>query len=180
MLFRSIAECPYEPREKNGGRLVWKDKSKAPLKKPYFNKKFPNKKSTPRTVLVAHEEYSSDDDDEEEEPTSEVAAIAIVSPSSSSLFESPNENSSTQNAKCLMAKLSEVSPSYPSKTINDDTDDASLTLEDGSTRLTRFMANLKGETIITGQSHFWCCYEGTTETIMENIYKHHELTINLR
>ena len=81
-----IAECPYEPREKNAGRLVRKDKSKTPNKKPFFNKKFPNKKSNSRIVLVAHEEYSSDDDDEEEESTSQVAAIAIASPSSSSLF----------------------------------------------------------------------------------------------
>ena len=39
-----IAECPYEPREKNDGRLVRKDQSKYPSKKPFFNKKFPNKR----------------------------------------------------------------------------------------------------------------------------------------
>ena len=84
-----IAECPYEPREKNAGRLVRKDKSKSPNKKPFFNKKFPNKK---RIVLVAHEEYPSDDDEEEakeEENPNQVDAIAIASSPSSSLFESP-------------------------------------------------------------------------------------------
>ena len=70
-----IAECPYEPREKNAGRLVRKDKSKTPNKKPFFNKRCPNKNPNSRIVLVAQEEYSSDDDDEEEEEsTSEVAA----------------------------------------------------------------------------------------------------------
>jgi hypothetical protein len=155
-----IAECPYEPREKNEGRLVRKDKSKVPYKKPFFNKKFPNKKSTPRIVLVAHEEYSSDDDDEEEEETSsQVAAIAIASPSSSSLFESPNENSSTRNAKCFMAKLSEVSPSLSTKTPNVNNDNASLSEVDDSTPLTCFMANLKGET----KMHF----EGLLEKYLE-------------
>ena len=87
-----------------------------------------------------------DDDDEEEETTSQVAAIAIASPSSSSLFESPNENTSTRNAKCLMAKLTEVSSSTSSKTPNANHDDASLSVEDNNASLTRFMANLKGET----------------------------------
>ena len=141
-----IAECPYEPREKNAGRLVRKDKSKSPNKKPFFNKKFSNKKS--RIVLVAQEECSSDDDEEEEESTSEVAAIAIASPSSSSLFESPNENAPTRNAKCLMAKATEVSSSTSSKTLDTMHDVASLCVEDKNATLNRFMANLKGETKI--------------------------------
>ena len=117
-------------QEKYGGRLVRKDKSKTPNKKPFFNKKFPNKKSNPRIVLIAQEEYSSDDDDDDEEEasTSEVAAIAIASPSPSSLFESPNENTSTHNAKCLMAKLTEVSSSTPSKT-QDTTPLSSIVLQ---------------------------------------------------
>ena len=63
---------------------------------------------------MAQEEYLSDDDEEEEESTSEVAALAIDSPSPSSLFESPNENTPTRNTKCFMAKATEVSPYLPS------------------------------------------------------------------
>ena len=39
-----IAECTYEPREKHAGRLVHKDKTKSPSKKPLFNKNFPQRK----------------------------------------------------------------------------------------------------------------------------------------
>ena len=56
-----IAECPYDPRDKNDGRLVRKDKPKYPSKKPFFNKKFPNKRSNSKIVLFDHEEYSSDE-----------------------------------------------------------------------------------------------------------------------
>jgi hypothetical protein len=33
-----IAECPYENREDHGGKLILKDKSKAPRKKPFVKK----------------------------------------------------------------------------------------------------------------------------------------------
>ena len=61
-------------------------------------------------MLLTQEEYSSEEDEEEEESTSEVAAIATTFTPSSSLFESPNENlSNNKEAKCFMAKASEVS-----------------------------------------------------------------------
>ena len=75
-----------------------------------------------------------------------MAAIAISSPSSSSLFESPNENTSSRDAKCFMAKLTEVSSPTPSKTPVATHDDSSLSIVDNSASLTHFMANLKGET----------------------------------
>ena len=130
-----IAKWPYESREKNAGRLVRKDKSKSPNKKPFFNKKFSKKK---RIVLVAHEEYPSDDDEEEENPN-QVAAIAIASSPPSSLFESPNENSSTRNAKFFMAKASEVSLSPSTKILETKHDTTSPSVEDKNDPLINFM-----------------------------------------
>ena len=85
--FHFVADCPWEKREDHGGKIVPKDKSKIPCKKPFF-KKNTSKKKSPRIVLVAEEEYSSEEG--EEETRSEVAAIAITSSPSPSLFESPN------------------------------------------------------------------------------------------
>ncbi|KAK1627339.1 hypothetical protein QYE76_001654 [Lolium multiflorum] len=110
-----IAQCPYEHRETNGGRLIPKDKSKdskgkdskAPNKKLY-NKSKKGKRPS-RIVLVTKEDYSSDEvesssDDEEEESSKEVAAIVTTNIPSSSLFESPNENPHIKNAHCFMAR----------------------------------------------------------------------------
>ncbi|KAK1618092.1 hypothetical protein QYE76_023609 [Lolium multiflorum] len=111
-----IAECPYENREDHNGRLIPKDKSKdskgkyskAPNKKFYNNKTKKGKRPS-RVVLVTREEYSSDEvesssDDEEEESSKEVAAIVTTNIPSSSLFESPNENTHIKNAHCFMAR----------------------------------------------------------------------------
>jgi hypothetical protein len=107
--YHFIKDCPYENREEHGGRLIPKDQSKLVQKKPIIKRK-PFFKKAPRIVLMTQEEYLSDDSDEEEEPTREVAVLAIVSTPSSSLFESPNENiSNNNNARCLMAKVTEVS-----------------------------------------------------------------------
>ena len=74
------------------------------------------------------EEYSTGDEDSEEDDdsSSEVVAIATTSTSTSSLFDSPNENLVNKNAHCFMARASEVSPSIPSSSIsmNDANDDA--------------------------------------------------------
>ena len=67
--FHFVAECPYEPREDHGGRLIPKNKgkdvketreTKAPHKKPFIKKKknFRSKKSG-RVVLIAEEEYDT-------------------------------------------------------------------------------------------------------------------------
>ena len=103
-----VADCPYEKREDHGGKLIRKDKSKSPLNKSFVKKK-------PQRVLVAHEEYFSDDEDGEEGGeivATATIAIAMESPSSSSLFNSPNENPHIIH-KCLMAKTTSVTP--PSK-----------------------------------------------------------------
>ena len=64
-----VAECPYQSREDNGGRLIFKDKSKAPRKKQFVKKNAPFKKQ-PKIVLVAQEEYSSGSEDEDEDDSS--------------------------------------------------------------------------------------------------------------
>ena len=82
-----IAECPYEKKKENGGKLVPKIRSKATHKKPF--KKNPNKKPS-RIVLLTQEEYSSgeEEDDEEETTTKEAANIAVTSSAPPSLFDS--------------------------------------------------------------------------------------------
>jgi hypothetical protein len=141
--YHFVAECPFENREHHGGKLVRKDKSKTPNKKPFFKKNATNKKP-PRMVLISQEEYSSGE--EEEETKSEVAAIAIASSSSSSLFKSPNENVSTSSARCLMAKANEVSsPSTPKGMSNVD-DPTSLKVKEEIVALDYFISNMQGET----------------------------------
>src|SRR5664279_4086102 len=141
--FHFVAECPFENREDHGGKLVPKDKSKIPRKKPFFKKNTSNKKPS-RIVLLTQEEYSSD---EEEETTTEVAAIAITSSPSSSLFESPNENVTNKSERCLMEKASEVSSTLTSisKTMNEMNDITSLKAKEEIVALDYFMANLQGE-----------------------------------
>ena len=68
-----VAECPYEKREDNGGKLIRKDKAKS----------FPNKNNfttkTPPKGLVAQEEYNEDDDDDAENgETVAMASVAIA------------------------------------------------------------------------------------------------------
>ena len=59
-----MAECPYEKRKDNGGKLVRKSVTNS-SSKPFADKnaRYPKKKPS-KVVLVAREEYS---DDEEEE-----------------------------------------------------------------------------------------------------------------
>ena len=63
---------------------------------------------------------------------------------SSSLFESPNENFSTNNARCLMAHVTEVSSSTP-KTMHDMNDQSSLVIKKELVAFDTFMTNLQGE-----------------------------------
>ena len=64
-----VAECPYEKREDNGGKLIRKDKAKSFPNKSNFTKK------TPPKGLVAPEEYNEDDEDGE---TVAMAYVAIA------------------------------------------------------------------------------------------------------
>jgi hypothetical protein len=82
-----ISQCPYENREDHGGKIIPKDKSKAPHKKT-FVKKNPTNKKTSKYVLVTGEEYSFGDADDQEDTSSEAAAIYIAPTPSTSLFES--------------------------------------------------------------------------------------------
>ena len=146
--FHYVAKCPYKNREEHGGRLIRKEASSSSPTKPYFKKFNPNKK-LPSKVLVVREEYmSGDESDEEETTTSEVAALAIASSTTPSLFESPNDNVTTKSATCLMAKLSEVSPSLPPKTMNEMHEFMSLRVKEENVALDFLMTNLQGESKI--------------------------------
>jgi hypothetical protein len=107
--FHFVAECPYEKREDHGGKLILKNKTKSPSKKPGGSKK-----KQPKFVFLTQEEYSRSESDEEETSTSEVATIVTTFTPPTSLFESPNEGSPIKNVKCLMAKAYEVSPTTSS------------------------------------------------------------------
>ncbi|KAK1633022.1 hypothetical protein QYE76_007337 [Lolium multiflorum] len=140
-----IAECPYENRELHNGRLIPKDKSKdtkgkyskAPNKKFYNNKTKKGKRPS-RVVLVTREEYSSDEvesssSEEDEESSKELAAIVTTNIPSSSLFDSPNDNSHIKNAHCFMASDLGV-------------DDASLKVKQEMLDFDDFILNLQGNT----------------------------------
>ena len=74
-----VADCPYEKREDNGGKLIRKDKTKSfPSKNNNFAKKVPQK------GLVAHEEYDSDDDDDDDTSGEGVATASVAIATSSS------------------------------------------------------------------------------------------------
>ena len=119
--FHFVAECPYERREDHNGRLVLKDKSKITKKKPFVKKKKFNKKQTKVVLLNKQEEYSTGEEDSEDDDdsSSEVAAIATTSTSTSSLFDSPNENLINKNAHCFLARASEDYASGGSKWVLD-------------------------------------------------------------
>ena len=67
-----VAECPYEKREDNGGKLIRKDKAKSFPNKSNFTKK------TPHKGLVAQEEYNEDDDDDADGETVAMASVPIA------------------------------------------------------------------------------------------------------
>ena len=103
-----VAECPYEKREDNGGKLIRKDKAKSFPTKSNFTKK------TPPKGLVAQEEYNEDDDEDGESVA--MASVAIATTPRVSLFDSSNESIT---ATCLMAKpTNEVTPNIKTTIIN--------------------------------------------------------------
>ena len=89
---------------------------------------------------MAREEYPSEDSEEDEEPTTKVATLAISSTPPVSLFETPNENLPTNNARCLMAHIIEVSSSAP-KSVPDIDDQTSLAIKE-LVAFDTFVANL--------------------------------------
>jgi hypothetical protein len=148
-----IADCPYEKREDNGGRLIPKNKTKLSAYKKFGKKNFPNKKVSTR-VLVSQEEYMSGGEEESEEEVVGVAAIATTSTPSTSLFDSPNENTANNSHKCLMAKASKAT--YSSRPISNSTislvdDEDSLKVKCEVVGLDEFMSNLEGATKV----HLW-------------------------
>src|SRR6266567_1082871 len=144
-----IANCHYEKREENGGRLIRKEKVK------FSNKNLPTKnsnnflnKKNPSRVLVVQEEYESGEDEVEEEPSRElvVAAIATTTPTPS-LFDAPNENIVTNKHKCLMARAAEVSPKPQPHSISPMVcDENSLDVKLELVALDEFLTNMKGDT----------------------------------
>ena len=144
-----MVDCPYENKENHGGKLVLKVKNKFIHKKPFVKKNHPNKKPS-KIVLVTREEFSSGEEEDDDEDTSAVAAIATPSTTSTSLFESPNENHAINHIeKCLMGKSSEVSPSptlipKSRNTIVDDRDRTKT--RDEIVGFDTFLANMQGET----------------------------------
>ena len=91
--------------------------------------------------MVAQEECPSEDSEEEDEPTYEVAALAIVSTPSASLFESSNKNLFTNNARCLMADVTEVSSSTP-KAVHEMVDQSSLVIKKELVAFDTFVDNM--------------------------------------
>ena len=108
-----IVDCPWENREDNNGRLVRKNKSKAPISKNHVKKKVPNALCVQERKVL--EEYSSGEEDEDGIAPATRVAIATTPSASTSLFESPNENEARPYT-CLMAKATSVTPS--TKTID--------------------------------------------------------------
>src|ERR1041385_1185772 len=82
-----VADCPYEKREYNGGKLIRKDKTKSPMNKNIAKKK-------PQWALLVQDEYLSDDDDDQGSEVVEMTSISIITNThpSTSLFDSPNKN----------------------------------------------------------------------------------------
>jgi hypothetical protein len=110
--FHFVAECPYEKREDHGGKLILKNKTKSPPKKP-FMKKGGSKKKQPKFVFLTQEEYSGSESDEEETSTSEVAAIATTSTPPTSLFEYPMRTLPSRMSNVLWPRLPRYHLSLP-------------------------------------------------------------------
>src|ERR1041385_6651833 len=164
-----VADCLYEKREDHGEKLIRKDKNKPPLNKTFVKKK-------PQRVLVAQEEYYSDDEDDEESGeivATATVAIAIDSPSSTSLFNSPNENPRIIH-KCLMAKSTSVTPhSKPFTPTNpsllDCVEENEVPKAQEENEFEIFMSKLKGE----AKRHFVALLEqlGEAHAHIEQLYE---------
>src|SRR3954471_21942455 len=164
-----VAECPYEKREDNGGKLIRKDKAKSFSNKSNFTKR------TPPKGLVAQEEYNDDDDDDDEGGDSvAMASVAIATTPRVSLFDSPNENII---AKCLMAKATnKVTPNIKTAIITNpsliDCIDENVGPNEEENELDSFMSRLKGKS----KKHFVALLEQLGEA--NDTIEAHEETIS--
>ena len=136
-----VAECPYEKREDNGGKLIRKDKAK------YFPNKSNFTTRTPPKGLVAQEEYNEDDADDEGGDSVAMAFVAIATTPRVSLFDSPNEKII---AKCLMAKATnKVTPNIKTTIITNpsltDCIDENVGPNEEENEFDFFMKKLKGK-----------------------------------
>ena len=144
-----VAECPYENREDNGGKLVRKRFSN-PQNKAFTDKNGkPVKKKPSKIVLVAREDYLSGDEEEEpEKETPQVSAVAICkTATTTSLFDAPNEDLSSKGNKgiCLMVKATEVT-SIPEDSYTPTIDNVeSLKVKLETISLDEYLSNLQGE-----------------------------------
>jgi len=141
-----VADCPYERREEKSEKLI--------LKKKRFNK-FAKRRGDKALV---HEEYlSEDEEDGDDDEHKGMAAIAMHSKSSStssSLFDSPNENKTIVH-RCLMARevISKSINSKPSpNTTNSLQEESDNECDDDGVDYSEeaslaFMKTLKGESL---------------------------------
>ena len=131
--------------------LSSKTNERLPIRRSPLSKRRNSTRSNTKVVLLnKQEEYSTGEEDSEsdDDSSSEVAAIATTSTSTSSLFDSPNENLINKNANCFMARASEVSPSISSSSnsTNGDKDDAtSFKMKEELVALDYFLSNVQGE-----------------------------------
>ena len=144
-----MAECPYENREDNGGKLVRKRFSN-PQNKAFTDKNGkPVKKKPSKIVLVAREDYLSGDEEEEpEKETPQVSAVAICkTATTTSLFDAPNEDLSSKGNKgiCLMAKATEVTSTPEDSYTPTIVDVESLKVKLETISLDEYLSNLQGE-----------------------------------
>ena len=163
-----MAECPYEKREDNGGKLIRKDKTKSfPIKNNFVKKPHPK-------GMVALEEYPSDDDGDDDTVATTTVAIATTSSQKVSLFNAPNENHIT---KCLMAKgTNQVTPIIKTNIATapsllncvEDSDVGELNEHD----LDKFLCTIKGEP----KKHFVALLEQLGEAT--DLIESHEETIS--
>ena len=163
-----MADCPYEKREDNGGKLIRKDKAKSLPNKNNFVKKCHPK------GMVALEEYTSDDDDDDDDTVAMTTVAIATSSPKVSLFGAPNDN---RIAKCLMAKgIDQVTPIIKttittSPSLLDCVDNSEEVELDGN-EFDKFLCKIKGES----KKHFVSLLEQLGEA--NDLIETHEDTIS--
>ena len=152
-----MAECPYEKREDNGGKLVRKSVTNS-SPKPFAeqNARYSKKKPS-KIVLVAREEYPDDKEEETEKETSHVSAMAILKTATTttpSLFDSPNNDLLPKGNKgiCFMAKAIETASTSVDNYTPTDIDVESLKVKLEAITMDEFLSNLQGEARIHVES----------------------------
>lgn len=165
-----VADCPYEKREDNEGKLIRKDKAKSFQSKNIFTKK------TPPRGLVAHEEYTSNDDEDDTCHEGMATATVVIATSSPKVspFGATNEN---RIAKCLMAKdINKVTPNTETTITTSPSflhcvDDSEV-VELDENEFDKFLCKIKGES----KKHFVALLEQLGEA--NDLIETHEDTIS--